>query len=85
MMYQAVATLDNGKTLAFELERYQVEDFVAAVYNRLVYTDAKTGVISWLPTDKLHHLLVKPYQESPICQNPPSLDLEEDLLTSPNQ
>lgn len=68
MIYEAIATFDNGRVLSFELQDYQVHDFVASVYNKLVYTDEKTGVISWLPPEKLHHLIVKPNLESHPCQ-----------------
>lgn len=68
MTYEAIAIFDNGHRLSWELEDYQVDEFVDAVYRKIVYKDDKTGVISWLPPDRLHHLIVKPNLESPKCQ-----------------
>lgn len=80
MTYEATATFDNGHNLVFELEQYQVEDFVLAVASKKAYIDEKNGVMSWLPPDRLLHLIVKPNLESPQCQKPLSSDLVNDLL-----
>lgn len=80
MIYEASATFDNGHTLVFELEEYQVEDFVFAVYSKTIYKDEKTGVLSWLPPDKLLHLIVKPNLESPKCPKSHLSDQVNDLL-----
>lgn len=85
LTYEATATFDNQQTLVFELEEYQVENFVFAVFNKLLYKDEKTGVISWLPPERLLHLIVKPNLESSQCQKNHLSDLESDSLTSPNQ
>lgn len=79
--HEAIATYDNGHTISIELQGYQVDDFVFAVYNKLIYKDEKTGVMSWLPPDRLCHLVIKPNLESPKCQNNQSSDLVSDLLT----
>ena len=81
MNHEAVATFDNGQTLSFELEDHQVKDFISAVFNKLVYNDEKTGVICWLPPDRLLNLIIKPNMESPLCQKSQPLEVVSDLLT----
>ena len=82
MIYEATATFDNGQKLVFELEPYQVEDFVFAIFNKTIYKDEKNGVLSWLPPDRLFHLIVRPNNlESPKCKKSQNSDQEKDLLT----
>lgn len=79
MIYEAIASLNNGQSLVFELEEYQLEEFINSVRNELPYKDSRTGVISWLPPRQLQHLLIKPNQESPKCLKSQSLEVENAL------
>ena len=81
MKYDAIATLTNEQSLVFELEDYQVDDFMFAVANERPYKDSRTGVISWLPPRHLHHILIKPNLESPKCQKNQPSGPASDLLT----
>jgi hypothetical protein len=81
MTYEATAIFDNGREIVFELQDDQVCDFAAAVFNKLIYTDARTGVISWLPPDRLLHLIIKPNMESHPCQKSQPSDQVRDLLS----
>lgn len=83
--FEATATFISGKISTFVLDESQVNDFMLAVYNKLVYKDEKNDVMVWLPPDQLLHLVIKPTLESPKCQKNQPLDQESDLLTSPNQ
>lgn len=79
MIHHASVTFENRECLVFELEDYQVEDFLYSIVHKCPYKDVKTGVISWLPPEKIHHLIIKPTLESLTCQNQ-NLDPASDLL-----
>lgn len=82
MSFTASVTFDNLKSLHFDLEEYQVQDFLSAVENGSTYQDHKTGVISWLPPDRVYHVIIKPNLESlSSCQTSQSSGLVSDLLT----
>lgn len=78
-MYEAVATFKNGRKDVFELEDYQVDDFLTSTVRKYPYKDKKTGVVSWLPPEHLHHLIIKPNWESQSCQKSQNSDLESAL------
>jgi hypothetical protein len=79
MIYNAVATFKNGRKAIFELEDYQVDEFLNATVKKCPYKDKKTGVMSWLPPEHLHHLIITPSLESPKCTNQ-KLDQASDPL-----
>lgn len=83
--FEATVKFDNGMEMQFILQEYQVENFMFAIFNKLIYRDEKTGVLAWLPPERLLHVIVKPTLESPQCQKNQPSDQESDSLTSPNQ
>lgn len=83
--FEATATMSNGHLIKFELDEYQIDEFLNAVVDECPYKDEKTGVISWLPPRHLYNIIIKPNLESPKCPIFSTQEHDSELLTSPNQ